>query len=605
MKFPTEWVRRGVLVGACLIASLTVGAAAADASSPIYWGATIGSSINGDPYMPSGCEENPPLSTAENQASPSTCTQTDSGNGSDPWSVFTGQDVANHSLSIMPVAQAPYDNDGWTDFSGAASLFDTIRSKGAIPLLTVQTSAPGDAPNPSQWSDANIADLPAGSPDSSDQNPGDHQYCDANGQCRTFDDYFNSWARAAAAYQHPFFLRLDQEGNGSWFDWGQGSRLGNTASDYIAMWKHIHDIFDCVPDGSYTPPRGCKPALNVTWVWAPNNGGWGQGYATPPAETFPSGVDPKQRPYVDWTGLDAYDRPDDQGDNMWSLSISLHGGGSTELADSYQEAVDAAPSAPMMLSEFASDESPDGNPQEKADWITDALTNVIPNSKQIKAALYYNEQDTADGAGSHELVYPVESSQQSIDAFSAGINDGYYQGADTSNSFGGAVQDGQPIQPIGGFAGPNLLKDPGFEKLYNANPWQLVSYNGADANASLDPTTAAGGAKSVQIQVPTATPGSPANVQWRQAGIQLYTNRKYTLSFWAKASDARQIGAGVQQRNAAKTYGAKTVNLDGTWRKYSVTVPAQQIASSNSMVEFQLADDGGTVWLDNVSLHAD
>ncbi|MBO0767492.1 MAG: carbohydrate binding domain-containing protein [Solirubrobacterales bacterium] len=627
MNYGPKWAPRAALLAACAIGGPALCASPASAS-PIYWGATIGSQSGGDPYMPAGCDVNPPQSTQENASSSSTCTQTDSGNGSDPWSVFTGQNVANHSLSILPLSQSPYDGSGWTSFNGVASLFDTIRSKGAIPMLTMQTSAPSDAPNPSQWADANLADLPAGSPDSSNQNPGDHQYCDANGQCRSFDDYFNSWARAAANYNHPFFLRLDQEGNGSWFDWGEGSRLGNTASDYVAMWKHIHDIFDCVPDGSYTPPSDCKPATNVTWVWAPNNGGWGQGYAKPPTEIFPSGVDADQRPYVDWTGLDAYNRPADQGDNMWSLASSLYGGGNTQLANSYQDIVNADPSAPMMLAEFASDESTDGNQQEKADWITQALTSVIPDASQIKAALYYNEGDNADGAGSHALNYPIESSQQSINAFSSGINDGYYQGADTSNSFGGAVQDGQPIQPIGGFNGPNLVDDSGSQgqssgssssstaggSATNGPAASGSAASGAAGNPSKTASTRAAGtrrgkakarvSKDRALKVSNLIPGSRASVELVRSGLKLESDRRYTLSFYAKSASKRKISVRLSQSHSPhKTYASKRFTLSRSWHRYEVKVKPQRIRDNNSVLAFKLAPAKGNTRIIRVSLH--
>ena len=48
------------------------------------------------------------------------------------------------------------------------------------------------------------------------------------------------------------FLRLDWEMNGNWFPWA-----GDPAG-YVAMWRHIHDLFTAAG------------ATNVAWVWTPS-----------------------------------------------------------------------------------------------------------------------------------------------------------------------------------------------------------------------------------------------------------------------------------------------------------------------------------------------
>ncbi len=66
--------------------------------------------------------------------------------------------------------------------------------------------------------------------------------------------------------------------NAGWFPWGVGTN-GNTTTDYVTAWRHIHDIFEQ------------EGATNVRWVWAPNVK---PGLPTPYAELYP-GDD-----YVDW-----------------------------------------------------------------------------------------------------------------------------------------------------------------------------------------------------------------------------------------------------------------------------------------------------------------
>ena len=49
--------------------------------------------------------------------------------------------------------------------------------------------------------------------------------------------------RLAANYEKPLYLRFAHEMNGGWFPWGVGTN-GNGPADYVAAWRHIHDIFE-------------------------------------------------------------------------------------------------------------------------------------------------------------------------------------------------------------------------------------------------------------------------------------------------------------------------------------------------------------------------
>ena len=113
------------------------------------------------------------------------------------------------------------------------------------------------------------------------------------------DAAITTWAQQAAAYGHPFFLRLNWEMNGGWFSWGTTSSNQNTPADYVAAWRHIHDLF--VAAG----------ATNTTWVWCPN---LQSSKSVPYAQLYPGDS------YVDWTCLDGYN----QGSSSASFS-SLFG----------------------------------------------------------------------------------------------------------------------------------------------------------------------------------------------------------------------------------------------------------------------------------------
>ncbi|MGE5765396.1 MAG: hypothetical protein ACM3ZF_16470, partial [Mycobacterium leprae] len=57
-----------------------------------------------------------------------------------------------------------------------------------------------------------------------------------------YDDYVRRYARAVAAFQLPVGLRFDHEMNGIWYPWAEQVN-GNKPGEYIAAWRHVHDIF--------------------------------------------------------------------------------------------------------------------------------------------------------------------------------------------------------------------------------------------------------------------------------------------------------------------------------------------------------------------------
>ncbi len=71
-----------------------------------------------------------------------------------------------------------------------------------------------------------------------------------------YDGYVRGWAQGLAAYGKPVLLRFAHEMNGTWYPWAGGIN-GNTAAQYVAAWRHVHDIF------------AAAGATNVRWVWSP------------------------------------------------------------------------------------------------------------------------------------------------------------------------------------------------------------------------------------------------------------------------------------------------------------------------------------------------
>ncbi len=99
-----------------------------------------------------------------------------------------------------------------------------------------------------------------------------------------FDAYVTRWARQVRAFGQPVAIRFGHEMNGTWYPWAAGVN-GNSAADYVAAYRHVHDLFDAAG------------ATRVTWVWNPNVTGGGAASLAP---LYPGDA------YVDQVGLDGY-----------------------------------------------------------------------------------------------------------------------------------------------------------------------------------------------------------------------------------------------------------------------------------------------------------
>lgn len=179
-----------------------------------------------------------------------------------------------------------------------------------------------------------------------------------------FDSYIRSWALAARAWRHPFFLRFAQEMNGDWYPWGTkiGNPQGNTSEQFRAAWRHVHDIFQHVG------------ASNAIWVWSPNTMYPG---STPYADDYPGNT------YVDWIGIDGYNAgPPSQ---RWLTFRAL-------FAQSYETAA-ALTKKPMMIAETASSQA--GG--DKAAWIRNAFLSDIPlHFPRIRALVWFDKRKERD-----------------------------------------------------------------------------------------------------------------------------------------------------------------------------------------------------------------
>jgi len=324
------------------------------AASSIYWGGWIGSQLTGTEA---------------------------------PWdmnAVTALEQKAEKKLSIVNFS-APFANCGGSScsyYNFPVNEMNSIRAHGSIPFYSWGSQS---IPVPSNLSEPNFQ--------LSDVIEGHH------------DAYIKKFAEAAKAWGKPFFLRFNWEMNGGWFAWAEGVN-GNKAGEYVAAWRHVHDIFTQVG------------ATNATWVWCPNVDPENQMQSL--SALYPGDA------YVDWTGLDGYNwgtnpaRPD-----KWRSFDSLYSSTYKKITETI------APSKPLMISEIGSTEFGGS----KAAWIKDMFAKIPTNYPKIRGVLWFEKYD--DG-----MDWPIETSTSATTAFAEGLKNPAY----ASNSYG-SLTGLKPVQP--------------------------------------------------------------------------------------------------------------------------------------------------------------
>jgi hypothetical protein len=206
-----------------------------------------------------------------------------------------------------------------------------------------------------------------------------------------YDAFITQWGRAAAAWGKPFLLRPLWEMNGPWYPWGVNVN-GNTSAEYIAAWRHIHDLL------------WQAGATNAAFVWCPSVTLAG----TSPIDAFYPGD-----AYVDWIALDGYNWGTSQRGRAWQTLADVFG-------PSYAD-ITALTNIPMLIAETASSES--GG--DKADWIAQGFLNDLPHLfPRIRAVIWFDR----NGATSGEADWRLDSSPSSLAAFRSVAGAALYQG---------------------------------------------------------------------------------------------------------------------------------------------------------------------------------
>jgi beta-mannanase len=245
--------------------------------------------------------------------------------------------------------------DAWSnakDFDREGA--ESVTARGAVPLVTWEP-----------WNPRNGLDQP--------------DYRLRRIATGAFDDYITRWANGAKAWGGRVLLRFGHEMNGDWYPWTERTN-GNGPGDYVAAWRHVHDLFDQVG------------ATNVEWVWSPNVAYAG---STSLDELYP-GDD-----RTDWVALDGYN---------FGTTSPKHGWESFEhiFASSIDDVRRIAPDKPLLIAEVGCTEE-GGN---KAAWITDMFERLA-RRPEVVGIVWFNIDKQTD--------WRVTSSRAAAAAFANGL----------------------------------------------------------------------------------------------------------------------------------------------------------------------------------------
>ena len=272
-------------------------------------------------------------------------------------------DQFTEMVGSEPATVLLYQN--WeTESAFDPAMLDAVADRGATPILTWAPRDPERGRNQRKYSLQKII----------------------NGR---YDRYIRDWARGAAAWNKPLYLRFAHEMNSTFYPWGVRVN-GNTGADYVAAWRHIHDIF------------AQEGADNVRWVWSPLAD-------VPLSRTILEQMYPGDD-YVDWLALDGY--------NWGTEGLILAEWRTVEevFGHAYDELTSLS-DKPVMIAETASAEAGGS----KADWIEEGLLEDIPSRMpRVRAVVWFSSNKLMD--------WRVSSSPESLEAYSRVAASCLYQG---------------------------------------------------------------------------------------------------------------------------------------------------------------------------------
>ncbi len=221
-----------------------------------------------------------------------------------------------------------------------------------------------------------------------------------------WDEYIDRWATRAKEYGKPLFVSWGLEMNGEWFPWsgvfyGKGEPVEGCAQCFAGP-ETFKKAYRYVVDR--VRARG---ALNILWVWHPNNSSNPDEPWNAMAPYYP-GPD-----YADWLALSAYGSqyPTENWISMESAITAY-----------YKKIIQIDPNKPIMLGEWGVGEFPKAG--SKAQWITDFFQRAPKEFPRLRAAIFWHERwQNGDQSFSN---LRVNSSAEALEAYRKGIADRFW-----------------------------------------------------------------------------------------------------------------------------------------------------------------------------------
>lgn len=149
----------------------------------------------------------------------------------------------------------------------------------------------------------------------------------------------------------------------------------------------------------------------------------------------------------------------------------------------------------------------------------------------------------------------------------------------------------------------NLIQNPLFNMIGPSwlSPWSFKTVNGASATISQNSQVTINSNDSADILVNKAS-STDWYIQLLQNGINLTSGRYYTISFWAKASNPRPLRIAIQKNSGNYDfYFQKSYTVSNSWSLYTGSF-IESVTDSNALLDFNVAQQTGNVWIDDVSL---
>lgn len=208
------------------------------------------------------------------------------------------------------------------------------------------------------------------------------------------DEELRAWARAAAAFEHPFLFRLNNEMNSDWTSYGGVVNMADPAI-FTAVWQRIYRIFE---------EEGVD---NCLWIFNPHD---------------------RQAPPSDWNNSLAY-YPGNEFVHLIGVTGYNNGTYYTQWAEEWREFdviydqiwAEYAPrfgSFPWIITEFASS----GIGGDKVAWIENMFDHIgdYPN---IRMAVWFSFADFDDAnGGTPARTYWLDETPETLEAFRQGLN---------------------------------------------------------------------------------------------------------------------------------------------------------------------------------------